>query len=94
MKNSDTIIDTRKIADLAKLSLSEEELSSLADDMEAIVAFARTVSEAGNSEKESSSFLENVFREDTVVKAYSRDELLSVAPQCEDGFFKVPRVVE
>lgn len=38
--------------------------------------------------------LKNVLREDVVEPGFTQLEALSVAVEAEDGFFKVPRIVE
>ena len=38
--------------------------------------------------------LENVFRDDTVCQAYTREELLAGAPARHDGYWQVPRLVQ
>ena len=38
--------------------------------------------------------MQNVFREDTVKESLGREAALSNAPLKEDGYFKVPKVLE
>jgi aspartyl-tRNA(Asn)/glutamyl-tRNA(Gln) amidotransferase subunit C len=38
--------------------------------------------------------LQNVFREDIVKSSLSREAALANAPEQEDGYFKVPRIIE
>jgi aspartyl-tRNA(Asn)/glutamyl-tRNA(Gln) amidotransferase subunit C len=38
--------------------------------------------------------LKNVFREDVVKPSLDRDLALSNAPEREDGYFKVPKILE
>jgi len=38
--------------------------------------------------------LNNVLREDTAVKCFSREELLKNAPEQHDGYFQVPGAVD
>jgi aspartyl-tRNA(Asn)/glutamyl-tRNA(Gln) amidotransferase subunit C len=38
--------------------------------------------------------IENVFREDQTKPSCAQEEVLSIAPDEEDGYFKVPRIIE
>jgi aspartyl-tRNA(Asn)/glutamyl-tRNA(Gln) amidotransferase subunit C len=38
--------------------------------------------------------IHNVFREDEVKHSLSQEEVLAIAPDEEDGHFKVPRIIE
>ena len=82
-----------KIAKLAKLSVSADELVQLTKDMSEIIGFADTinavVSEA--SDFDNINNLSNVFREDVVVPSYDREEILKNAPNQEDGYFLVKK---
>lgn len=88
--------DAAKIARLAMLEFDDEEIKTVAAQMERIVAFARTVAEADACGEEEADADEtgNVWREDAPGKPFPRDELLAAAPSAADGFFTVPRVVE
>ena len=94
MKKRASIIDIKETADLAKLSLSESELASFSQDMEAIIAFADTVADAPFCEGDIAKRPFFVMRDDTPAPSPSREELLALAPQKEDGYVKAPRVVE
>jgi aspartyl-tRNA(Asn)/glutamyl-tRNA(Gln) amidotransferase subunit C len=85
--------DILKIANLAKLSVAPEELDGLTKDMNEIIGFADTISAATEdvSDFDNINGLSNVFREDTVVPSYDREEILKNAPSREDGYFLVRR---
>ena len=82
-----------KIAKLAKLSVSEDELDSLTADMAQILSFADTINAAGaqGEDFDSVSGLSNAFREDEVVPSYPREEILRNVNGGEDGFFYVQK---
>lgn len=81
-----------KIARLARLSVEEERLDELTADMERIIAFADTISAAGDgAEFDTVSGLSNVFREDEVRPSFDREEILQNAGGGEDGFFRLPK---
>jgi aspartyl-tRNA(Asn)/glutamyl-tRNA(Gln) amidotransferase subunit C len=85
--------DILKIANLAKLFVAPEELDGLTKDMNEIIGFADTISAATEdvSDFDNINGLSNVFREDTVVPSYDREEILKNAESREDGYFLVRR---
>ena len=91
-----TEADVRHIARLARIAVSEGELSDLAKELERVrewVARLRAV------DTESVDPIAGVFetalrrREDKSEKT-SRDDILKNAPDEREGFFAVPKVVE
>lgn len=90
-------IDIAHVARLARLDLSDEDLegykAQLADILEHA---ARVQSLEGEPEVEASHPLrfENVYRDDEVSPSLDRDEVLSQAPEVEDGYFVAPPAME
>ena len=85
------------VADLARISLDDDEQEALSDDLTRIIAFADQLSEADVSGAESTEHIlsvSNVFRKDEVTKSSSRDELLKNAKTTLDGCFYVPKIME
>ena len=82
-----------KIAKLAKLSVSADELVALTKDMSEIIGFADTMSavSSADSDFDSVNNLSNVFREDVVVPSYDREEILKNAESQDDGYFLVKK---
>jgi aspartyl-tRNA(Asn)/glutamyl-tRNA(Gln) amidotransferase subunit C len=82
-----------KIANLAKLSVSPEELDGLTKDMNKMIGFADTINAAseGAGSFDSAGGLSNVFREDQVVPSCRREKILGNAPCTEGGYFLVRR---
>ena len=81
-----------KIARLSKLYIPEEELDSLVGDMQKIIAFADSVSAAGelaDPEFDGIAGLSNALREDEVLPSYPREEILKNADGGADGYFPV-----
>ncbi len=85
--------DILKIARLAKLSVKPEELDGLTKDMNGIIEFANTINKVSAEDTgfDNINNLSNVFREDTVVPSYDREEILKNAPEEEDGYFLLRR---
>ena len=80
-----------KIANLAKLSVAPEELDGLTKDMNEIIGFADTISSVSSdsSDFDNINGLSNVFREDTVVPSYDREDILKNANSRDDRYFLV-----
>ncbi len=87
--------DVLQIARLAKLSIKEEKLDALTKDMADIITFADTINNASEpgEEFDNINHLSNVFREDTVVPSYDREQILSNANDREDGHFLIKKRV-
>lgn len=89
--------DIIKLAKLSSLSLSEDEVSSLQDDLTNILNYVEQLDEL-NTQGVTPAYqvtgLENVLREDTVQQAQaSREELLMLAPERKENQIKVPKVL-
>lgn len=89
--------DVAKLAEVACISLSDEELSVFAQDLENItktMADIHVVAESDLTPTNHPMPLVNVTREDLVTETLDREELLEVAPDALDGQFVVPRMLE
>ncbi len=80
-----------KIARLAKLSVTEEQLDELTVSMGDIIAFADTISAASveGDTFDNINGLSNAFREDEVTPSFEREKILQNVGGGEDGFFPV-----
>lgn len=82
---------------LARLALSEQELTTFQDQLSRILEHAGKVQALNTEGVEPTSHaipLVNVFRRDEVIAPLSREEALSNAPAAEAGYFRVPRIIE
>ncbi len=85
-------------AKLARLDLSEEELERLGRDLTRISAYVDQLSEIRDSATQIAPALPLIpnaeaLREDIIQPSLSRDAALSGAPDQDDGFFRVPKVM-
>ena len=90
-------IDIAHVARLARLDLSEEELSHYKEQLGVILDHAaRVQSFEGETHDESVHplGLVNVYREDVRRSSLDRDEVLAQAPDTSDGYFAVPPAME
>jgi aspartyl-tRNA(Asn)/glutamyl-tRNA(Gln) amidotransferase subunit C len=92
-----TIDDVKKIAALAKLSFSENELAKMAKELDAIVGYVEQLKELNVDAVEPTSHvleLVNVMREDITEPWLSPEEALKNAPAQKLDYFSVPKVVQ
>lgn len=86
-----------KVAELARVSLKEEEKKRLNKDLENIVGYVKQLSELNTEAIEPTSHvlkIENVFRKDNVKPSDAGKKVLQYAPLTEGNFFKVPKVIK
>lgn len=89
--------DVLKIAEIANLYLTEEEVQLFSNDMDKMIKFAHQLDELNTEGVESVIYdqsVYNVFRKDEVKPSMPREELLANAPEQKKGCFFVPKVVE
>lgn len=92
-----TIPEVEKIAQLAKLKLSEEEKVKLQKDMNQVLGYIEQLNELDLTDVEPLENInetENVMREDEVNPWLTTEEALKNAPAKTQKFFKVPKVME
>lgn len=85
------------IASLARLNLTDEEKDRMIGEMGAIIEFADQLAELDTTGVEPTAYpipIKNVFREDRIRESFDREEILKNVPSSEDGYIKVPKVVE
>ena len=90
-------IDVDSVANLAKLTVSEDKKDKLEQDMESVIDFANALNELdteGVPVREHIVPTSNVFREDTPEQPFKRSELLANAKTKTAEYIYVPRVVE
>ncbi|MBN1155748.1 Asp-tRNA(Asn)/Glu-tRNA(Gln) amidotransferase subunit GatC [candidate division KSB1 bacterium] len=88
--------DVEKVAALAKLKFSENELEKLTNELGTIVDYFEKLNEVDTSSIARISHIhdiENVTREDQVEQWLSQEEALRNAPDQKNGFFSVPKVI-
>jgi aspartyl-tRNA(Asn)/glutamyl-tRNA(Gln) amidotransferase subunit C len=89
--------EVEHVAKLARLSLTEEELSLFEEQLSKILDHAQTVT-ALDTEGVNPTFstmpLLNVFRPDQVVPPMTQEDALANAPAPEEGYFRVPRILD
>jgi aspartyl-tRNA(Asn)/glutamyl-tRNA(Gln) amidotransferase subunit C len=91
-----TRADVEHVAQLARLALTEPEITALTGELAKILEHAAQVSALDTQGVEPTAHplpLVNVARPDEVRPGVDRDEVLANAPSVEDGRFRVPRIL-
>jgi aspartyl-tRNA(Asn)/glutamyl-tRNA(Gln) amidotransferase subunit C len=90
-------VTVRRIAHLARIAVGESEVPHLQDELNAILAFVEQLSEVdveGVEPMTSVIPMEMKKRADVVNDGGIPDDIVRNAPQTQDHFFLVPKVVE
>lgn len=89
--------DVEKIAELARLKFDDKELENFTNDMNNILSYVDKLNEPDTENVEPLSHPNegsNIFRDDLLKKSTTTDEALKNAPDKDDKFFKVPKVIQ
>jgi len=89
--------EVEHVALLGRLALSEVEAEDFTRQLNQIFEHFEKLNELDTSQVEPTSHvlqMQNVFRQDQVRPSLPVDEVLANAPDREDGYFRVPRIVE
>jgi len=82
---------------LARLELAEETLAMMTMQLSQVLDYIAKLNELDTDEVEPLSHpgeLSNVLRDDVPTASLSNDQALRNAPDRQNGFFRVPRVIE
>jgi aspartyl-tRNA(Asn)/glutamyl-tRNA(Gln) amidotransferase subunit C len=88
--------DVAKVAKLARLSLSEAELDEFTAQLGQVLEHANDIAALDLEGVVATAHpfgLINVVRDDVLRASLSRDEVLAMAPDAQDGRFAVPRIM-
>ncbi|HLP86796.1 MAG TPA: Asp-tRNA(Asn)/Glu-tRNA(Gln) amidotransferase subunit GatC [Candidatus Paceibacterota bacterium] len=94
--------DVKKLADLARIEMSEDEMATIAKDFDHILAYVGQVQEALKlnentfiDKKSEGDMMHNVMREDIAVNKPGEytDKILQETPKTEDGYLKVKQIL-
>ena len=88
--------DVAKLAGLARIEMSDEELVALSNEFTVILDAVARVQEVASADVAATSHplpLRNVFRPDVVIQSLSPADALSGAPAQEEQRFRVPQIL-
>lgn len=87
----------RRIANLARIAITDEEAARIAPELDNILGWVEQLGEVDTSSvAPMTAVIPNTLRlrADVVTDGDRRDDILANAPEGEHGFFTVPKVVE
>ena len=90
-------IDIAKIAGLARIDLTEEQLERYGKQLGDILEHAERVQVVATQDVPAMSHplpMTNAFRRDEVTPSLDRGEILEQAPDAVDEYFRVPRILD
>ena len=91
-----SIDDTRHVAKLARLALDEARLTKFTGQLQNILKYVDKIAHLDTTGVEPMAHalpLHNVLREDVVEPSLTIEEVLRNAPDTDDRFFKVPKII-
>ena len=89
--------EVKKIAKLAALNVSEEDIQSYANNLSNILGLVEQMNEVDTTGVTPMSHPFDAvqrLREDVVTDLNRREEFLEIAPETKDGLYLVPKVIE
>jgi aspartyl-tRNA(Asn)/glutamyl-tRNA(Gln) amidotransferase subunit C len=95
MEVNDALVD--KLAHLARLKFEDEEKQEIKADLQRMIAFVEKLNELELEGVEPLLHMSeevNVLREDEIRGSVPREEALKNAPDHDEQFFKVPKVIK
>ncbi len=95
MKVSKEVLEN--VAVLSRLSIPEDQTDKYLGQLDRFLSYVDNLSGVDTEHVKPTTYalpMQNVFREDTVKESLAREAALANAPLKEDGYFKVPKVLE
>ena len=89
--------DLDNVAVLSRLSIAEEDTDRYLGQLDKILTYMDNLSALDTENVKPTTYalpMQNVFRKDEVKESLDREAALQNAPMKEDGYFKVPKVLE
>ena len=88
--------EVKKVAQLARLELNEDEINNHAEQLEKILEYIKQLEKIDTNDVPCTTRaieVINVFRKDEKKNYDSVDELLKLGPSKENKYFKVPKIL-
>ncbi|OFI49637.1 asparaginyl/glutamyl-tRNA amidotransferase subunit C [Floricoccus tropicus] len=89
--------EVRHVANLSKLEFDDQEVTAYAEQLGKIIEMIDLLNEVDTEGVEFTSNVANntnFMREDVSTPGWNRDELMRNVPESEDGFIKVPAILD
>ena len=97
MDNHQIQTDVKYVAKLARLHITESEAQLFTKQLKDILSYITKLNELNTDDVEPMTYpatISNILRKDDVKPSLHLDKTLQNAPDCLDGFFKVPKVID
>lgn len=90
-----TADEIKKLAHLARIEVTEEEVAEYAKDFESILGYVDQINNVNVSDVEGEQVQINMVRDDEHPHESGQyvENLLADAPDAQDGFYKVPKIL-
>ena len=88
--------EVKKVANLSRLELNEDEINNHAKQLEKILEYINQLEKINTDDVPCTTRaieVPNVFRKDEMKDSDCSEELLNLAPSKEDKYFKVPKII-
>lgn len=97
-----TVVDVERVAELAHLKLTPNETQDMLRDLNAILDYVAELNELDTTgvqplaqvQELKDAAGQSVLRSDVVLPSLDRSIVMSQAPETDQAFFKVPKVIE
>ena len=89
--------DVENVALLSRLSIDEKDMDKNIQELSDFLEYVDRLQQVDTENVAPTAHvlpIQNIFREDVVKPSLDRDLALSNAPEQEDGYFRVPKIVE
>ncbi len=89
--------EVRKVAKLARLDLTENEINEFAGQLDSILEYVNKMNELDTDEIEPLAHclpITNCFRKDEIKESLGTEKALKNAPDSDEQFFKVPKILD
>ena len=88
------IKDIEKLAELAKIELTDMEKQALLKDLDGILDYVKQIESVEVKDVDVEYPNKNVWREDKIEpREFSREEIINQFPDSQDGFVKVKKIL-
>lgn len=89
--------EIQKIALLSRLAIKEDQMDAVGTQLNDILSYMDLISQVdveGVQPTAHAVTMQNVMRDDAVQPSFTNEQALLNAPEPEDGYFKVPKVIQ
>ena len=89
--------DVKHVAKLARLRFTDEEITPFTKQFNDILEYFTKLKDIDTSRIDPSTHavtITNVYREDAVKGSISKEQALKNAPDAENGYYKVPKIIK